>query len=148
MQVRAPKDFWSGVMFLAFAATTMLTARHYSMGSAGHMGPGYFPMALGALLAVLGVVLVGRSFVIAGEPMPRLHLVPVLIMTAAVIVFGVMLEPLGLVIAILVLVAISAWAGPQFRTVETLALAVVLAAFSVGIFVYALQLPLSLWPDL
>jgi hypothetical protein len=148
MHIRAPKDFWSGVMFLAFAATTVLAARYYSMGSAGHMGSGYFPMALGVLLAGLGALLVGRAFVIDGEPMPRLHLGPVMIMTIAVIVFGIMLEPLGLVISILVLVVISAWAGPQFRTLETLALAAVLVAFSVGIFVYALRLPLSLWPDL
>jgi putative tricarboxylic transport membrane protein len=148
MHIRAPKDFWSGVMFLAFAVTTMLASRHYSMGSAGHMGSGYFPMALGVLLAGLGALLVGRAFVIDGEAMPRLHLGPVMIMTIAVIVFGITLEPLGLVISILVLVVISAWAGPQFRTLETLALAAVLVAFSVGIFVYALRLPLSLWPDL
>jgi hypothetical protein len=148
MHIRAPKDFWSGVMFLAFAATTVLAARYYSMGSAGHMGSGYFPMALGVLLGVLGALLVGRSFVIDGEPVPRLHLAPVMIMTLAVVVFGVTLEPLGLVISILVLVVISAWAGPQFRTMETLALAAVLVAFSVGIFVYALRLPLTLWPDL
>jgi hypothetical protein len=148
MPIRAPKDFWSGVMFLAFAATTILASRYYSMGSAGHMGPGYFPMALGALLAALGVFLVGRSFFIDGEPVPRLHLGPVLVMTIAVIVFGVAIEPLGLVISIALLVLISAWAGPKYRTVETLALATVLVAFSVGIFVYALRLPLSLWPDL
>jgi putative tricarboxylic transport membrane protein len=112
------------------------------------MGSGYFPMALGVLLAGLGALLVGRAFVIDGEAMPRLHLGPVMIMTIAVIVFGITLEPLGLVISILVLVVISAWAGPQFRTLETLALAAVLVAFSVGIFVYALRLPLSLWPDL
>jgi putative tricarboxylic transport membrane protein len=148
MHITAPKDFWSGVMFLGFAATDMLAARHYSIGSAGHMGPGYFPMALGALLGALGALLVGRSFFIVGEPMPRLHILPVLIMTVSVIVFGAAIEPLGLVISILVLVVISAWAGPQFRTVETLALAAVLVAFSVGIFAYALQLPLTLWPDL
>jgi hypothetical protein len=148
MHIRAPKDFWSGVMFLAFAATTMLASRYYSMGSAGHMGPGYFPMALGVLLGALGIVLVARAFVIEGEPMPPLHLVPILIMTIAVVVFGIALEPLGLIIAVTVVVMISAFAGPQFRTVETLALAAVLAAFSVGIFVYALRLPLTLWPSL
>jgi hypothetical protein len=148
MHIRAPKDFWSGVMFLAFAATTMLAAQRYSMGSAGHMGSGYFPMALGVLLGALGALLIGRSFVIDGEPVPQLHLAPVLIMTVAVIVFGIAIESLGLVVSIVILVVISAWAGPQFRTLETLALAAVLLAFSVGIFVYALRLPLTLWPDL
>ena len=51
MQIRAPKDFWSGIMFLAFAATAVITARSYSLGSAGKMGPGYFPIMLGCALA-------------------------------------------------------------------------------------------------
>ena len=51
MNIRAPKDFWSGVMFFAFAAIAMLAARGYSLGSAGKMGPGYFPMLLGIVLA-------------------------------------------------------------------------------------------------
>ena len=67
MNIRAPKDFWSGIMFLAFAAVALLTARGYSLGSAGRMGPGYFPMLLGGVLALLGLVLVLRSLVIEGE---------------------------------------------------------------------------------
>jgi hypothetical protein len=43
---------------------------------------------------------------------------------------------------------LSAWAGPQFRLLETVALAAVLIAFSIGVFVYALGLPLAIWPSL
>ena len=50
MFVRAPKDFWSGLMFLAFAAVTLVAANGYSMGRGGRMGPGYFPTVLGAVL--------------------------------------------------------------------------------------------------
>ena len=67
MNIRAPKDFWSGIMFIAFAAVAMLTARGYSLGSAGRMGPGYFPMLLGGALGLLGFILVARSLVIEGE---------------------------------------------------------------------------------
>ena len=45
MNIRAPKDFWSGIMFLAFAVVAMLTARGYSLGSAGTDGAGLFPDA-------------------------------------------------------------------------------------------------------
>ena len=44
MRIRAPKDFWSGVMFCGFAAVGILAARGYSLGTAGKMGPGYFPL--------------------------------------------------------------------------------------------------------
>ena len=89
MHIRAPKDFWSGVMFIAFAATALLAARGYSLGAAGKMGPGYFPILLGSVLAFTGLILVVRSFVIVGEAVPRIRIMPLAIVTVAVVLFGV-----------------------------------------------------------
>ncbi len=148
MNIRAPKDFWSGLMFIAFAAVAMLAARGYSLGGAGKMGPGYFPMLLGGVLALIGAILVGRSFVIDGERVGRLHLFPLCVIAFGVCLFGVLLEPLGLVIALIVVVLVSALASRESRPVEAGVLALALAAFSVGVFVYALRLPLPVWPAL
>src|SRR4051812_15803810 len=54
MHLRAPKDFWSGIMFLAFAAVGLIASRDYSLGTSLRMGPGYFPILLGSVLALLG----------------------------------------------------------------------------------------------
>jgi hypothetical protein len=148
MRIRAPKDFWSGVMFCGFAVVAILAARGYSLGAAGKMGPGYFPLLLGGLLAALGGILIGRSLVLSGEPVPRFHLVPLAVIAVAICLFGVMIEPLGLVISLAVLTLMSAFAGAQFRLLETVALAAALIVFSVGVFVYALGLPLNIWPSL
>jgi hypothetical protein len=148
MRIRAPKDFWAGVMFCGFAAVGILAARGYSFGSAGKMGPGYFPLMLGLVLGGLGAILIGRSIIIDGEPVPRLHLVPLAVIAVAVCLFGVMIEPLGLIVSLAVLIALAARAGPQFRLVETIALALALIGFSVGVFVYALGLPINMWPSL
>src|SRR5262249_38770847 len=148
MRIRAPKDFWSGVMFCGFAAVAILAARGYSLGMAGKMGPGYFPLLLGGLLAALGAVLIGRSLALSGEPVARFPLLPLTIVAAAVCLFGVMIEPLGLVLSLAVLTLLSAFAGAQFRLLETVALAAALIVFSVGGFVYALGLPLNIWPSL
>ena len=148
MRIRAPKDFWSGVMFCGFAAVALLAARGYSLGSAGKMGPGYFPLLLGGVLAGLGVVLIARSIVITGEPVARLHMLPLTIVAAAICLFGIMIEPLGLVLALAVLTVLSAAAGRPFRPLETAALTLALIVLSVGIFVYALGLPLNVWPSL
>ena len=147
MTVRAPKDFWSGVMFIAFAATAMLAARGYSFGTAGKMGPGYFPMALGAALGLIGLILVARSMVVAGEPVERIQIQPLSIIAIGVVLFGVLLEPLGLVVALIVVTLVAAFAGRESRPLEAAGLAVALAAFSAGIFVVALRLPLPLWPS-
>jgi putative tricarboxylic transport membrane protein len=148
MGIRAPKDFWSGVMFCGFAVVAILAARGYSLGAAGKMGPGYFPLLLGGLLAALGGILIGRSLVLSGEPVPRFHLVPLAVIAVAICLFGVMIEPLGLVLSLAVLTLMSAIAGAQFRLLETVALAAALIVFSVGVFVYALGLPLNIWPSL
>jgi putative tricarboxylic transport membrane protein len=148
MNIRAPKDFWSGIMFLAFAAVALLAARHYSLGSRGRMGPGYFPILLGTVLGGLGLILVVRSFLTHGERLTRLHLVPLAIMTLGVCLFGVFIERLGLVISLIVVTMVTALASRESRPLEFTALALVLTAFSVGIFVYALRLPLPIWPAL
>jgi putative tricarboxylic transport membrane protein len=148
MTIRAPKDFWSGIMFLAFAAVALLAARGYSLGTPGRMGPGYFPMLLGAVLGGLGLILVVRSFVTDGEGLTRLHLLPLAIIALGVCLFGAFIERLGLVISLIVVTMVTALASRESRPIEFAALALVLAAFSVGVFVYALRLPLPLWPAL
>jgi len=148
MRIRAPKDFWSGVMFCGFAVVAILAARGYSSGTAGKMGPGYFPLLLGGLLAALGAILIARSLVLSGEPVARFHIVPLAVIATAVCLFGVMIEPLGLVLSLAALTLLSARAGAQFRLLETVALAAALIVFSVGVFVYALGLPLNIWPSL
>ena len=148
MRIRAPKDFWSGVMFCGFAVVAILAARGYSLGAAGKMGPGYFPLLLGGLLGALGAILIARALVLSGEPVARFHVVPLAIVAAAVCLFGVMIEPLGLVLSLAVLTLLSAFAGAQFRLLETVGLAAALIVFSVGVFVYALGLPLNIWPSL
>jgi hypothetical protein len=148
MTIRAPKDFWTGVMFIAFAAVALWAARGYSLGSAGRMGPGYFPLLLGVVLALLGLILVGRSLVIAGEGITRMHVLPLAVIAIGVCLFGLLIERLGLVVALVAATIVSALASREQRPIELVALALVLAVFSVGIFVYALRLPLPVWPAL
>jgi hypothetical protein len=147
IRIRAPKDFWSGVMFLVFAAVAIAAARGYSLGTSGKMGPGYFPIGLGLVLGALGAVLIGRSLVFAGEGVPRIRVLPLAVIVVGVCLFGLMVEPLGLVAALVVLVVVTAWAGHEFHLLETLALAAALIVFSIAVFVHALGLSLPVWPD-
>ncbi|MEW6452962.1 MAG: tripartite tricarboxylate transporter TctB family protein [Pseudomonadota bacterium] len=146
MHIRAPKDFWSGIMFIAFAATALLAARGYSLGAVGKMGPGYFPVLLGSVLAFIGFILVARSFVISGEALTHIQVLPLVIIAAAVVLFGVLLQPLGLVISLALVTIVSAVASRESKPLEVAALTCVMAAFAVGVFVYGLRLPLPLWP--
>jgi hypothetical protein len=148
MSIRAPKDFWSGLMFLTFAAVTLVAANGYSLGRGGRMGPGYFPTVLGAVLAVLGLVLLVRSFAINGDAIERIQLRPLIILTVCVILFGLMIQPLGLVIALTVTTFVAALAGRDIRLKEAALLSSGLTVLAVLIFVVALRLPLPIWPSL
>src|SRR6476661_5304443 len=108
MKIRAPKDFWSGVMFCGFAAIAIAAARGYSLGSAGKMGPGYFPLLLGLVLAAMGAILIVRSLVLEDEPLSRFHILPLAIIATAVCLFGLRIGPLGLVASLAVLPVLSA----------------------------------------
>ena len=96
VSIRAPKDFWAGVMFIAFAAVALYVSRNYSLGTTIRMGPGYFPMLLGGVLAVIGAILVVRSLVIAGDPIGHVQVLPLVVVAVAVVLFGVLLPRLGL----------------------------------------------------
>ena len=53
--IKSQKDFYSGLMFAVVGAAFALGSTNYSIGTAARMGPGYFPLVLGILLALLGV---------------------------------------------------------------------------------------------
>ena len=63
MKITNGKDFWAGVMFIAFGLAFMWKSQDYAMGTSVRMGPAYFPTVLGGLLAVLGAVVLFRAFV-------------------------------------------------------------------------------------
>ena len=146
MRINTGKDFWSGLMFLGFAAVGLLVSRGYSLGSAGRMGPGYFPMLLGISLGVLGLLLIARSVAKGDEPVPSLSLRGLAFLVGSVALFGVTIRPLGMIVALLLTLAVAAIANRKARLIESALLAVGLSALSVLIFYFALQLPIPMLP--
>ncbi len=131
MKIQSPKDFWSGLLFVAFGLFSLLVARNYRMGSATHMGPAYFPTVLGGLMAVFGAVVFFRSLVVKGENVPAFSFRQVFFVTLSLVAFGYLLKPIGLVLALVLLVGISAFAGHEFKLPEVLILCVVLTLLSI-----------------
>jgi len=146
MRIRSPKDFWAGLIFIAIGGGFVLLAQQYRLGDMHRMGPAMFPTLVGALLAALGVIIALRAFAFHGEPVPRFYLRPIGMSVMAIVLFGVALQWLGLIAAIAVLVLVGAYAARDVRPLENLALAAVMIAFSVAVFVWLLGLPLPLWP--
>lgn len=148
MRIRSPSDFWCGLLLAAMGIAFVVLAQRYRIGTPARMGPGFFPTILGGVLAALGLSLAIPAFIRSGDPLPRFGVRPLLTILAAIIIFALLLQSLGFVLAALILVLISGFADPELRPLETLGLALLLTVFSVGIFVALLGLPLNLWPNL
>lgn len=148
IRIRAPKDFWAGVLFVVLAAVMLVQARSYPMGTMSRMGAGYFPTALLIILALFGVAIAARSLVREGEPLGRFDVRPLIVIAVAVAAFGALLKTLGLAVCVAMMVVIGARAGRDYRIVEVATAALVLAAFSVLVFVHGLGLPIPVWPSL
>ena len=116
------------------------------MGSAARMGPAYFPTMLGGLMAVIGGIVFFQSFVVKGGRCPRSPCGRMFYITLSLLVFGYLLKPIGLVLALALLIVVSAFAGHEFKLKEVLLLSAVLIVFSVLVFVKGLGLPFPLWP--
>jgi hypothetical protein len=147
MHIRSPKDFWAGLSFVALGAAFVALALQYRLGDLHRIGPGLFPTLIGSLLVGLGLIVAGRALVLVGPSIERIHFRPLLVSLAAILLFALALQWLGVVAAIAVLVLVGAYASCDVRIWQVLALAAFLIVFSVAIFVWLLGLPLPLWPS-
>ena len=146
MKIKSPQDFWAGLLFIAFGLFFLVVARNYQMGTAVRMGPGYFPTVLGGIMAVLGLVVLITSLTVKGPNVPKLSFKPIFFISLGLILFGYLLKPVGFVLAVVILVFVSAFGGHEFKLKEVSILTVVLVIFSVLVFVKGLTLPFPLWP--
>jgi putative tricarboxylic transport membrane protein len=147
MHIRSPKDFWAGLLFVALGAAFVVLALQYRLGDLHRIGPGLFPTLIGSVLVGLGLIVAGRALVLAGPAIERIQARPLLVSLAAIVLFGLALQWLGVVAAIAILVLVGAYSSRDVRILQVLALAAFLIVFSVAIFVWLLGLPLPLWPS-
>lgn len=141
MGAKHPKDFWAGVMYLVIGIGAVLIARNYNLGTAGRMGPGYFPTILAGLLALIGAASIVRSYFHEGEAITPFAWRKLAQVIGSIVLFGILVRGAGLAIALMLLVLISAWASVYFKWKSALLLALGTTVFSVLLFVKALGVP-------
>lgn len=194
LRIKAPRDFWAGLMFIGVGVFFMVWAlTHYQMGTAVRMGPAYFPTMLGGLLAFLGMLVLIESFAMQGPPLTlpfniidlvlalaifgvvvylaKLVSIPndyailaaitivsvltiyyrpnaraLVLISAACVVYGYLMKPLGLILGTAALVFIGAFGGHEFKWKEVVILYALLIVFSILVFVKGLTLPFPVCP--
>ncbi len=157
MNIKSQKDFFSGLMFMAVGVAFAWGSSTYTIGSGARMGPGYFPLVLGVLLAILGGVITFKALVVEtvdGDKVGAFAWKPLIFIILANLVFGaalgglpsIGLPPLGLMLAIVLLTFISANAGDEFNLKEVAILSVILCVMSYAAFILLLKLQFPVWP--
>jgi hypothetical protein len=134
-------DLAGGLIVFAGGCAVAVGATSYPIGELRRMGPGYFPLVVGIVLAVLGFGLILASRTTASS-LPALRFKPVLAVFAGLIFWALTLERLGLAPATLGLVILVSLAQHKPRLVMIGATAAFLIAFSIGVFIYALAMPI------
>jgi len=157
VNIKSQKDFFAGLMFSGVGVAFAVGATTYTVGTGARMGPGYFPLVLGILLAVLGAVIMMKSLVVEtvdGERIGKWAWRPLFFVIAANLIFGVLLGGLpsiglpamGMILAIYALTIVASLADGHFKLKETLILGTILAAGSYLAFVVLLKLQFPVWP--
>lgn len=144
--IRHPKDFWAGLLFIAFGVAAITIGSNYPLGTAARMGPGYFPRILGILLCTLGAILALRALKTRGTPVPRFKWRPTLVVLGSVVIFGIIVEQAGMFLSTIFLIFGASAASHEFRWKEALVSGVFFAVLAIAVFVLGLKLQLPIWP--
>ncbi|MEZ0308509.1 MAG: tripartite tricarboxylate transporter TctB family protein [Ramlibacter sp.] len=158
MKIKSEKDFFSGLMFLVIGIAFAWGATTYNIGEGARMGPGYFPLVLGIILAGIGGFTIFEALVVEtedGEKIGSFTWRPLAFIIGSNIIFGLLLGGLpkigfpsfGLIVAIYALTFVAAMASEEFNVKEVAVLATILAIGSYLAFIVLLKLQFPVWPS-
>ena len=150
MRIKSERDFWSGVLFMAVGIGFGIGANSYSLGSSARPGPGYFPLMLSVLMAILGAIVLFKSLTIETEGGDRIGAFawrPLVVVVLAIVAFGLLLPRLGLFVTVPILVVGVSFATTEFTWIGSLVNAAALTLFSWLVFVVGLKLVMPLYPS-
>jgi hypothetical protein len=135
-------------MFVACGVAFAGFAQEYDMGTGQRMGPAFFPTMLGILLTVLGVIVGIKG--LAGETnqgkVEKFHFDALGWVLGAVVLFGLLLRPAGLIVALLVLIGVSAFGSHDFKWKEAVLLSIGLVLLVLAVFIWGLKLTIPIFP--
>jgi hypothetical protein len=150
---RSRPDMWAGIFFAVLGAAAFVFSLHgLRLGTPAHMGPGFFPAVVSAVVCLLGIVILLLS--LGGKAAPQAEpentrvgymFATLGAILAAILAFALLLRPLGLVVSIFVLVIVARlvrWGSWR----EILTLGATLALIAYLIFVVGLNMPLRVVP--
>jgi hypothetical protein len=146
MRIQNSQDFAGGLLLLAFGLAGLFIGADYPMGTAQRPGTGVLPMILSWCLAGTGVLLWIKTAVAGSRRLTPWAWRPAILVSLATVAFALLVDRLGLVVTMIVSMTLTALGTPDTRWREYLGFALFMLAFGVGLFIYALGMPIPALP--
>ena len=145
VRIKSPQDFGTAVVFILIGLGGFYFGWDLRLGTASRMGPGYFPLLLSGCIIAIGLIIGARALVLDGPRIERFQLRPIALLIVAALIFGSLIEEIGLAIAGVLMILVASFAGREVRWKEAIVLSVALTAFAIIVFVWALGQSLPVW---
>lgn len=141
------RDVVGGLAMMALGVFVgWYTYSEYEIGQLNRMGPGFFPVWLGGILAVLGFFIALPAFFRKGRAL-SVDIKTLVFVTASIVVFASLLKVLGILITTFIAVMISSMAkgGVSWKARVLVALGISATTWLVFIFGLGMILPVFPW---
>lgn len=136
---------WGGLLALLGLGVAGYAAIHYDLGSIRRMGPGFFPVSLGVILAALGAGIALPACLRAGElrPFAGRELLGVI---GALLLFALLMNRAGLVFTTAIVTMTASVVAPTPGILWRFVLAAAVTLLTWAIFILALEMTIPVWP--
>ena len=143
----AQRDLVAGCLLIVLGGGVAAEASRYTVGTLARMGPGYFPLILGSVLALTGaLIVVNRG---AGtdeqERSPPYDLRASICVVGTVLAFALLAAHAGFAPATFACVFIAALGDRSASLRNSVLLAAATTVAGMLLFAYALGIPIPIW---
>jgi hypothetical protein len=140
------RDILSGLLMLLVGLGVSYYAYHnYEIGTLNRMGPGFFPVSLGLVLAVIGFFIALPAMFRPGSAL-KVEIKTLILVTLSIAVFAASLRTMGILFATAAAVLISSTADHDLTWKGRIGIAVGVATLVWLVFIYGLGMVLPTWP--
>jgi hypothetical protein len=146
MRIRSSQDLATGLLFLAVGLGAYWIGADYNMGTAQRPGTGVLPRILAVGLMGTGILLWIKALVVDGPGLGYWAWRPMIMVTLATIAFALLIDPAGIVVAMVVSMTLAALGTPETRWREFAVFSLIMLAMGLGMFIYGLGMPIKVLP--
>ena len=142
--IRGPQNFVSGIFLVALGLFAIYLVSDLPQGTLRAMGPAMLPRWLAIGVGLCGAVLLVLGLLRDGEGLEKWSFRGPVFVAIGVIAFGITIRWFGLVVAGPLALIIGGFGSDETRPRELVIFAIIMTAFCIGLFRYALNQPMPI----